>query len=498
MTDYSKPYILAIDQGTTSTRAILFSKDMEIVGVSQKELTLHYPENGWVEQDAMDIWSDTVHVCQEVIKDTGIDLFDIAAIGITNQRETTVVWDKETGKPVYNAIVWQDRRTAEVCAGYKKQGLEDTVQAKTGLLLDPYFSGTKIKWILDNVDGARDHAEAGRLICGTIDSFLIWHLTGGQSHVTDATNASRTLLYNIVDDCWDDDLCQALDVPQQMLPKVHDNVSDFGAATHALFEGHDLKIWGVAGDQQAAFIGQACFKSGMVKSTYGTGCFALMNIGQEFKTSQNKMLTTIGYRFDGQITYAFEGSIFVAGAAVQWLRDGINIIDHAKETEGMASALNDNGGVYLVPAFTGMGAPYWDPDARGMITGLTRDTGRAHIVRAALEAQAYQTQDLLGAMEKDAGQPISELRVDGGMVANNWVCQFLADMTGVTVQRPKVIETTALGAAYLAGLGAGVFESLDQITTDWHADAVFSSEMSTNARDALYDGWQKAVNRVLV
>ena len=497
MTIKNKPYLLAIDQGTTSTRAILFSKSMYVIGTEQKELTLHYPENGWVEQDAMDIWSDTVHVCQKVVESSDINLFDIAAIGITNQRETVIVWDKETGRPIYNAIVWQDRRTAKYCAELKEKGHEPEIQKKTGLLLDPYFSATKIKWILDNVSGARDRAEAGGLICGTIDSFLIWHLTGGASHVTDATNASRTLLYNIVDDKWDEDLCRLFDIPMSMLPEVKDNVDDFGTTTHALFKGHDLKISGVAGDQQAAFVGQACFEKGMVKSTYGTGCFALMNIGDKIIPSKNKMLTTIGYRMDGKITYAFEGSIFIAGAAVQWLRDGINIIDSARETEALARSIDHNDGVYLVPAFTGIGAPYWDPDARGTITGITRNTGRAHIVRAALEAQAYQTKDLLGAMSADAGEEIKEIRIDGGMVANNWVCQFLADMTDVTVKRPHVIETTALGAAYLAGLGAGVFESMDEITNNWHADAVFEPNLAQDKVDQYFKGWQKAVSKTL-
>ena len=499
MTLKTKPYLLAIDQGTTSTRAMVFSKAMDVMAVEQKELTLHYPKNGWVEQDAMDIWSDTVSVCQGVVENSDVELFDIAAIGITNQRETVVVWDKDTGKPVYNAIVWQDRRTASLCADLKdKDGLEDKIQAKTGLLLDPYFSATKIKWILDNVEGAREKAENGKLICGTIDSFLIWHLTGGAHHVTDATNASRTLLYNIVDDQWDDELCEIFDIPQSMLPDVKDNVDDFGTTTHALFKGHDLKIAGVAGDQQAAFIGQACFEKGMVKSTYGTGCFALMNIGDEFIPSKNKMLTTIGYRMDGKITYAFEGSIFIAGAAVQWLRDGINIIDHSGETEELAKLLDHNDGVYLVPAFTGIGAPYWDPDARGTITGITRNTSRAHIVRAALEAQAYQTKDLLGAMSADSGEDIKEIRIDGGMVANNWVCQFLADMSGVIVKRPKVIETTALGAAYLAGLGSGVFTSMDDITKNWAADATFTRGMSAIEAEELYKGWSRAVAKTLL
>jgi glycerol kinase len=369
------------------------------------------------------------------------------------------------------------------------------IREKTGLLIDPYFSATKIKWILDNVDKARDKANAGNLLCGTIDAFLIWHLTGGKSHATDATNASRTQLYNIVEDKWDDELLELFDIPASMLPEVKDNVADFGTTTHALFGGHDLKITGVAGDQQAAFIGQACFSPGMVKSTYGTGCFALMNIGTTFKSSEHRMLTTIGYRLNGRITYAFEGSIFIAGAAVQWLRDGIGIIDHAAESENMAQDLEHNDDVYLVPAFTGLGAPHWDPEARGIITGITRNTTRSHLVRAALEAQAYQTEDLLEAMAKDAGQPIAELRVDGGMVANNWVCQFLADITGVRVKRPHIIETTALGAGYLAGLGVGLFDSIDDITNAWSEEARFEPKMDEEYRQNLYQGWKTAFQR---
>lgn len=494
---YQKPYILSIDQGTTSSRAILFSRNMDVINIGQEELTLHYPNNGWVEQDANDIWNDTLSVCHDVIGKSDANPSDIAAIGITNQRETVVVWDKNTGVPVYNAIVWQDRRTAEYCRTLKEQGHEAKVQEKTGLLIDPYFSATKVKWILDNVEGARERAQSGELICGTIDCFLIWKLTGGRVHATDATNASRTMLYNIQNDEWDDELLKIFGIPKSMLPDVKDNVADYGTTTDDLFGGCAIQITGVAGDQQSALIGQACFAPGMVKSTYGTGCFALMNIGEEFKVSQNKMLTTIAYRMDGKITYALEGSIFIAGAAVQWLRDQLQIVDHAADTAQLAQSVENNDGVYMVPAFTGLGAPYWEPDARAMITGLTRNSSRAHIARAALEAQAYQTRDLVQAMEKDAGQPLIDMRIDGGMVANDWMCQFLADMTGVSVERPPVIETTALGAAYLAGMGTGFYGSVLDISSAWSAERKFTPDMKDDMRDNLYNGWKRAVKQTL-
>ncbi len=491
---HQTPFILSIDQGTTSSRAILFSRTMDIVDISQKELTLHYPENGWVEQDANDIWNDTLEVCREVIKQSGAN--DISAIGITNQRETVVVWDKNTGNPIYNAIVWQDRRTAEYCRQLKSAGHEENIQQKTGLLIDPYFSATKIKWMLDNVDGALQKAQAGDLLCGTVDCFLIWKLTGGSVHATDATNASRTMLFNIQSHEWDKELLELFNIPMSMLPEVKDNVANFGT-TDPSHLGQSIPITGAAGDQQAALIGQACFATGMVKSTYGTGCFALMNIGDQFKLSQNKLLTTIAYRFDGKTTYALEGSIFIAGAAIQWLRDQLQIINHAGETDALAQSVDDNGGVYMVPAFTGLGAPYWQPDARATITGLTRNAGRAHIARAALEAQAYQTCDLVKAMEKDSGQKLKDMRVDGGMVANDWMCQFLADMTAVNVDRPPIIETTALGAAYLAAIGAGWFGSILDITSAWSAERSFAPTMSGALRDKLYDGWQSAVKQTL-
>lgn len=490
-------YILAIDQGTTSTRAILFDAAGQVVGISQKELSLFYPENGWVEQDPEDIWADTKYVCRGVLQQYSAHPSEVAAIGITNQRETTVVWDRKTGQAVYNAIVWQDRRTAELCIRMKEAGHEPAVQEKTGLLLDPYFSATKIKWILDHVAGARERAEKGELAFGTIDSFLLWRLTGGRVHATDVTNAARTMLYNIQTQAWDDDLCGLFGVPKSMLPEVRDNAADFGI-TDRDFLGVEIPVSGMAGDQQAALFGQACFHPGMVKSTYGTGCFALENIGPDFRVSKNRMLTTIAYRLNGRMTYAMEGSIFVAGAAIQWLRDGLGIIKSAADSEAVALSVADNAGVYMVPAFTGMGAPYWDPYARGTIAGLTRGATAAHIVRAALEAQAYQTQDLMLAMAADAGQAVAEIRVDGGMVRNNWVCQFLSDITATPVLRPGVTETTALGAACLAGLQVGVFSSLDDISAVWRCERKFESEMAGADRERLYGGWQQAIKRALV
>ena len=487
-------YLMAIDQGTTSTRAILFDEQGKICGISQKELTLFYPENGWVEQDAEDIWEDTQYVCRAVINQLSVNAVDIAGIGITNQRETTVVWDRETGVPLYHAIVWQDRRTADTCDALRDAGHENLFVQKTGLLLDAYFSGTKVKWILDNVEGAREKAKAGKLAFGTIDCFLLWRLTGGRVHATDITNASRTLMFNIVTQDWDDELLALLDVPRNMLPDVRDNSGDFGR-TDIL--GAPVTIGGMAGDQQAALIGQACFEPGMVKSTYGTGCFALMNIGAEFRTSKNRLLTTVAYRLDGGICYALEGSIFVAGAAIQWLRDGLGILKSAGETEAMATSVENNGGVYMVPAFTGLGAPYWNQHARASITGLTRGVSAAHVVRAGLEAQAYQTEDLMQAMAEDAGKKLTEIRVDGGMVKNNWVCQFIADMTSTPVLRPTVIETTALGAAYLAGLHAGIFKSVDDIAARWHHERTFTPGMAEDARAKLYTGWRRAVGQVL-
>ena len=488
----SQQYILAIDQGTTSTRAILFDLQGHIEGVAQQELTLHYPHNGWVEQNPEDIWKDTQFVCRDVLEQSDVKPSQILAIGITNQRETTVVWDRKTGQPLYNAIVWQDRRTADICQTLKSH--EASVQQKTGLLLDPYFSGTKIKWILDNLPGARDKAKRGELAFGTIDSFLLWRLTEGKVHATDITNASRTLVYNIIKQDWDDELLAMLDIPRSVLPEVKDNSCLFGTTN---FLGAEMPVAGMAGDQQAALVGQACFAPGMVKSTYGTGCFALMNIGHDFRLSKNKMLTTVGYRLNGEISYAIEGSIFVAGAAIQWLRDGLGIIKSAAETEALARSVPDNGGVYMVPGFTGLGAPYWNPQARGALVGLTRGTTSSHIVRAALEAQAYQTLDLMHAMAEDAGHTIAEIRVDGGMVKNNLVCQFLADITGKPVLRPAIVETTALGAAYLAGLQTRAFASLADIQQAWTCEHRFSPTMAQDTQQKLYAGWQHAVKQVL-
>ncbi len=488
------PVLLSIDQGTTSSRAILFSKSGEILNVKQKELKLHYPQKGWVEQDANDIWEDTLWCCTDIIKESEAEM--IAAIGITNQRETTILWDKKTGDPVYNAIVWQDRRTASYCAELKEQGHEKTIQEKTGLLCDPYFSATKIKWILDNVDGVRSRAEAGEICFGTVDCYLLWKLTGGDVYATDITNASRTMLYNIQDQKWDDDLLGLFDIPKSILPEVKENCADFGTA-HASILGHALPVCGMAGDQQAALIGQACFETGMVKSTYGTGCFALMNIGPDFKSSQNRLLTTIGYKINGQTAYALEGSIFVAGALIQWLRDNLGLIQKASETEARAQNVPDTNGVYVIPAFTGLGAPHWVPEAHGAIVGLTRESNADHIIRAALEAQGYQTKDLMDAFESDSGLSINVLRVDGGLVANEFVCQFLADILNAQVDVPKINESTAHGAAYLAGLQCGVYNSLEDISKRWALKTSYTSSMEEVRRTDLYAGWQKSVQRVL-
>ncbi len=494
MTD-DKPPLLAIDQGTTSSRAILFSAAGDILALRQKELAITYPHKGWVEQNPRDIWQDTLWACRAVIDDQPEEAARMAAIGITNQRETTIIWDRTTGKPVYNAIVWQDRRTADLCAALKEDGHETMVTNRTGLLLDPYFSATKIRWILDNVEGARAKAEAGDLAFGTVDSWLLWKLTNGAVHATDITNASRTLLYNIRTQDWDNELLALFAIPQSLLPEVKDNVALFGECAQDLF-GRAIPIGGIAGDQQAAVIGQACFEDGMVKSTYGTGCFALMNVGPDFRPSQNRLLTTPAYRFDGQITYAIEGSIFVAGAAIQWLRDNLGLFRDAAESADIAMSVPDNNGVYFVPAFTGLGAPYWDPHTRGMITGLTRDSTAAHITRAALEAQAYQTLDLFEAMRSDTGHDPALIRADGGLVANDFMCQFLADMLDKPVEIPTVAETTALGAAYLAGLYSGVYDSLDDIAAIWQAGRRYEPHSDPDSRAALYGGWQEAVRRL--
>ena len=487
-------YILSIDQGTTSSRAMLFDENGHAVFTAQQEFTQHFPKDGWVEHNAEEIWVTTLQVVREALQRAETDSRSIAAIGITNQRETTVVWDRKSGEPVYHAIVWQDRRTAEYCESLRGQNLEAMVTGKTGLLLDPYFSGTKVNWILDNVDGARARAEKGELAFGTIDCFLIWRLTGGKVHATDATNASRTLMFNIHQQQWDDELLDMLSVPSSLLPQVLDCADDYGRTSESLL-GAQIPIAGVAGDQQAALVGQACFEPGMIKSTYGTGCFMVLNTGEQALASNNKLLTTVGYRLQGKTTYALEGSIFVAGAAVQWLRDGIGIIDSAQETEALADSLDSNAGVYLVPAFTGLGAPHWDPDARGAIFGITRDTGPAELVRATLESVCYQTFDLFEAKRRDGLKP-TRLRVDGGMVQNNWLCGFLSDVLDIIVERPVETETTALGAAYLAGLQVGLFDSVDDIARRWQADREFDPAMDAHQRNLLLADWHEAVIKV--
>ncbi|MEM7404911.1 MAG: glycerol kinase GlpK [Pseudomonadota bacterium] len=486
--------LLAIDQGTTSSRAMLFNRDGSAVFTAQREFAQHYPDDGWVEHDAEEIWTTTLAVTREALAHAGTAGLAVAGIGITNQRETTVVWERSTGRPVHNAIVWQDRRTASRCAQLRDAGHEADVTARTGLLLDPYFSATKAAWILDRVAGARARAERGELAFGTIDAFLIWRLTGGQQHLTDATNASRTSLFNIHTQDWDATLLDMFDVPASVLPEVRDSAADFGM-TSAEVVGQVLPIAGVAGDQQAALIGQACFEPGMLKSTYGTGCFVILNTGSEPVASGNRLLTTVGYRLGGRTTYAVEGSIFVAGAAVQWLRDGLGLVKSAPETEALARGLADNAGVYLVPAFTGLGAPHWDPHARGAVFGLTRDTGVAHLVRATLESVCYQSADLFSAMRSDGVDP-ARLRVDGGMVNNDWLCGFLANILNVPVERPVQVETTALGAAMLAGLQLGIFASLDEIAAAWRGESLFEVSMGESERQALLDGWHSALERV--
>lgn len=487
-------YILAIDQGTTSSRAIIFNKSNQIVSQAQKEFTQYFPEDGWVEHDPEEIWESTLEVMRSALKQSGLEASALAGIAITNQRETTLIWDRSTGKPVYKAIVWQDRRTAQYCGRLKAEGYESTLSEKTGLLLDPYFSGSKVNWILDNVSGVRERAEKGDLAFGTVDTFLLWRLTGGKSHKTDATNASRTMLFNIHEQKWDQDLLKKLDIPAALLPSVEDCAAEFGE-TQAEILGKPVPVRAMAGDQQAALVGQCCFEPGMTKSTYGTGCFVIMNTGDKALMSKNKLLTTVGYRLDGAVSYGLEGSIFIAGAVVQWLRDGLKLIDKASDTEAIAAKSSLTHGVYLVPAFTGLGAPYWDPDARGGILGLTRDTQVSDIVTAALQSVSYQTRDLMEAMEKD-GADTTILRVDGGMVANNWVCQFLADVLRVRVDRPKVTETTALGAASLAGLQAGIFDSLESLQKHWEVDQQFDPILPVEDASLLYNGWLKAVDRI--
>ncbi|MBK0326322.1 glycerol kinase GlpK [Rhodobacteraceae bacterium F11138] len=484
-------YVLAIDQGTTSTRAILFDEAMQKVGVAQQEFAQHFPQAGWVEHDPEDLWQTTLDVCREVLARAGITAGDLAGIGITNQRETTVVWDRTTGKAVHNAIVWQDRRTAETCARLKAEGFEPTVSAKTGLLLDPYFSGTKLQWILDTVDGARAAAMRGDLLFGTVDTFLIWRLSGGKVHATDATNAARTLLFDIHKGAWSTEICALLDIPMAMLPDVRDCAADFGS-TDLL--GGNVPILGVAGDQQAATIGQACFGPGMMKSTYGTGCFALLNTGATPVESRNRMLTTIAYQLDGRRSYALEGSIFIAGAVVQWLRDGLGILERADQAGSLARTADPAQDLIVVPAFTGLGAPYWDPDCRGAVFGLTRNSGPAEFARAALESVAFQTRDLYQAMRDDwQADAQTVLRVDGGMSASNWTMQSLADLLGAPVDRPVMQETTALGVAWLAGMQAGVYPDQDGFADIWALDRRFEPRMDTEERSARYDRWMRAV-----
>lgn len=488
-----KTAILSIDQGTTSTRAIIFDEAGASIATSQIELPQHYPQSGWVEHDAAEIWQHTKQVCANVIDHASAVGYAPHCIGITNQRETTVIWDRQTGTPIHNAIVWQDRRTADQCQKLRDAGHEELVASRTGLLLDPYFSATKIAWILDEIDGARAGALAGKLAFGTIDSFLLWHLTGGV-HATEATNASRTALFDIHKQEWDAELLDLFNIPASILPEVRDSAADFGVTS--LF-GDAIPITGMAGDQQAATFGQACFNPGMIKSTYGTGCFVLLNTGEQPIRSSNQLLTTTAYRLDGIPTYALEGSIFVAGAAVQWLRDELGLIADSAASEIAATSVADNGGVYMVPAFTGLGAPWWDPEARGTITGLTRDSSAAHIVRATLESAGYQTNDLLAALERDWTDGVQELRVDGGMAENDWLMQFLADICNVPVNRPTNTETTALGAAYLAGLQTGIWSSLDELAKLGSAGTSFTPNMNEDQRTRLLGGWSEAVGRTL-
>jgi len=490
-----KRYILALDQGTTSSRAIIFDEKQNIIAVGQKEFTQYFPQAGFVEHDPMEIYSSQYGVMMEVLAKSGISASEIAAIGITNQRETTIVWDKTTGKPIYNAIVWQCRRTAPICEDLKKiPGLPEYVKENTGLLIDAYFSGTKIKWILDNVEGARELAQSGQLLFGTVDSWLIWKLTEGKVHVTDMTNASRTMLYNIKDCCWDKKLCDILQIPLSMLPQVKTSSEIYGYAEMA---GEEIPIAGCAGDQQSALFGQACFSEGEAKNTYGTGCFLLMNIGEKIRHSKNGLITTIAASSDGKVRYAMEGSVFIGGAVIQWVRDELRLISEARDSEYYASAIEDNGGVYIVPAFTGLGAPHWDMYARGTIVGITRGTNRRHIIRAALESIAYQSKDVIDAMEQDTGITLHELKVDGGASANALLMQFQSDIIGATISRPVIKETTALGAAFLAGLAVGVWKDTEEIRSMWTVDRLFMPQMPGEKRRENIAGWEKAVGRSL-
>jgi len=489
-----KKYIVALDQGTTSSRAIVFDHAGKPLASVSKEFRQIYPQPGWVEHDPEEIWASQIEVAGRALEKAGIGPSAVAAIGITNQRETTVVWDRKTAKPVGNAIVWQCRRTAPICDEMRSRGLEDTVRAKTGLVLDAYFSGTKLKWILDNVDGARDRAENGNLAFGTIDAWLIYKLSGGGIHITDYSNASRTMLFNINDLCWDDDLLGELGVPSSMLPEVAPSSKVYGSTDPEVFFGHAVPIAGIAGDQQAALFGQACFEAGLAKNTYGTGCFVLMNVGTKPVASKSGLLSTIAWGIDGRVEYALEGSVFIGGAVIQWLRDELKIIGDAAESERLALSVSDNGGVYLVPAFVGLGAPHWDMYARGTIVGLTRGANRGHIARAALESICYQTRDVLESMEADSGRRLDEMKVDGGAIANNLLMQFQSDILGVPVSRPEVAETTALGAAYLAGLAVGYWGGLDEIAANWREKTRFTPDLAEDERERLYSQWKRAVD----
>lgn len=493
-----KKYIIAIDQGTTSSRAILVDKNGDIVASSQKEFRQYFPQSGWVEHNANEIWSSVLSVVGSVLIENNITPAQIDSIGITNQRETTVVWDKETGLPIYNAIVWQSRQTNDICRDLREDGLEEVFKEKTGLVIDTYFSATKIKWILDHVNGAKEKAKNGELLFGTIDSWLIWKFTEGEHHITDYTNASRTLLYNIYDLSWDDELLAILDIPKSMLPEVKSSSEIYGYTTKSHFFGYNIPLAGMAGDQQAALFGQTCFNKGEAKNTYGTGCFLLLNTGSTPKKSNNGLITTIASGIDGKINYALEGSIFVAGSAVQWLRDGLKFFSDSKMSEDEALSVKTSDGVYVVPAFTGLGAPYWDSDSRGAIFGLSRGSTKAHITRATLQAVAYQTRDVIDAMQKDANMSIDKLRVDGGASANDFLMQFQADLLSTTVERPVILESTAIGAAYLAGLATGFFDSQDALRELNDTEAVFTANMSKDTRDKLYQGWQTAVKATQV
>ncbi|WP_242284368.1 glycerol kinase GlpK [Bacillus cereus] len=488
-----KKYILSLDQGTTSSRAILFNKKGEIVHSAQKEFTQHFPKPGWVEHNAQEIWGSILAVIATCLSEADVKPEQIAGIGITNQRETTVVWDKTTSKPIYNAIVWQSRQTAEICDELKEKGYSEMVREKTGLLIDAYFSGTKVKWILDNVEGAREKAENGDLLFGTIDSWLVWKLSGGKAHVTDYSNASRTLMFNIHDLQWDDELLEILTVPKSMLPEVRPSSEIYGETIDYHFFGQNVPIAGVAGDQQAALFGQACFGEGMAKNTYGTGCFMLMNTGEKAVASEHGLLTTIAWGIDGKVNYALEGSIFVAGSAIQWLRDGMRMFKDASESEVYANRVESTDGVYVVPAFVGLGTPYWDSEVRGAMFGVTRGTTKEHFIRATLESLAYQTKDVLCAMEADSGIELKTLRVDGGAVKNNFLMKFQSDILDVPVERPVINETTALGAAYLAGLAVGYWKNQDEIKEQWHMDKRFEPTMEAKTSEELYAGWKKAI-----